>query len=312
MIIVVIVLAALFGTYVVLSNTDVFEIQSIEVEGSTRLSDEYLTTQVAVQSGTNLLNVDTSSVVSRLSANPWVNSVDVHRSFPHTLVLNINENYPCAVVQIDPSTANGTVHYWLIDDDCMWMSEVSADGVARAKEIVKNSTGDSGAASGTDASAASTDGSADAAASTDGSTSSDGTQAADGSDASAQTQVEQSVCTDAYLTAEELSKIPIISGVSTSISPSSGTVESDSGIANAMSILKGASEDFRNTIRQINSPTGNTTNLTLANGIEVSFGDASDIQSKIDIIEQLETQYPDQISYINVRSVDNPSWRGLK
>ena len=98
---VVVVIIAAGVAWGVLGHTDVFKITSIDVKNTSRLSDTYLTALVDIPEGTNLMNIDTNDVKQRLTDNPWIEKVSVHRSFPHTLSLDIEESMPTAVVQVD-------------------------------------------------------------------------------------------------------------------------------------------------------------------------------------------------------------------
>ena len=348
--------AVLAVGYAALSNTDAFEIESIEVEGSTRLSDSYLTSAVSVPKGSNLLNVDTAGIVESVSSSPWVDSVSVMRSFPHTLVLKIDENEPVAVVSVEVVSVDGTeTEYWLIDSDGVWMGEVSEDGVDEARQIVIDSTsedetetggefegtesddGDSDDGTEGDAGEGSSDESSDDG-SDDGSDDStesdseaedgdgsdgddpedDGTEDQDGDldDGSSEgsedgSADDASVSSDVYYTVEELSQIPIITEVSSDVSPALGQQEDDEGIVNALEIIQDSEGDFGDQIATITSANGSSTSVILTNGIEVSFGEAEDMEEKITVAEELMEQYPDQISYINVRVASMPSWRSV-
>ena len=353
----------------VLGHTDVFKITSIDVKNTSRLSDTYLTALVDIPEGTNLMNIDTADVKERLEANPWIEKASVHRSYPHTLSLDIEESMPAAVVQVDPATAIGASEFWFVSGDGIWMSQVSSTGVDQAKEIVLNSTGQEDLYASVDEEPVVADpqvdtdgdGIPDASADTvdedgdgyddntgeligstttvhededqdgyddytnewiglpdepaegeDESKSDSGDDAADGNkdEAQAEGTEKQSVCADAFVTVEELSAIPIISGVSIGVQPETGKQETDEGVINALNILEGADDEFRSQIASITSATGDSTDIMLKNGIEVAFGPATDIPSKIRIIEQLIEDHPDSIVYINVRVVTRPSWRG--
>ena len=327
---------ALGITYVVLSHTNVFEITSVEVEGSTRLSDSYLTSAVSVPKGTNLLNVDAANITSRITKNAWVSSVRVKRQFPHTLVLQINENTPLAVVEVAPNSANSATQYWLIGSDCTWMGQVSQEGMQNARKMVISSTGDAGssttssatntAQSGGDSQAQTqnseslaNDGEAEQAQSSD--TADTSSQEQNSQDSSSQEQAAQSsqssdsqqeasICTDVYYTATELSKIPIITQTSSDITPEIGAIETDSGITNAIQIIEESKDDFGDEIATITSASGSSTGVTLKNGVEISFGEAQDMDTKIAVAQDLLNKYEGQISYINVRVASRPAWRG--
>ncbi len=355
----VVLVVALGITYGVLANTDVFEIEAVEVEGTSRISDEVLTKMVALPQGTNLLNVDTASIVSRLQQNPWIESVNVKRSFPHTLVLEIQETTPAALVQIDPSTALGSTTYWLISSDGIWMSQVSSTGVEQARELVvsgeaaaalaeqqaaeeaantQDSADDQSSDNADDSDDSSTDEttddqSQDADDTTDSSsddsvdagddsatddevvdedadsTSDDSTDDADEDTDSTEESQDPSVCTDVYFTVAELAQVTFITGTATGLSPEQGVQETDEGVINALEILQEADSEFKGQISSITSASDDTTSITLISGVEIAFGKAENIQAKINVVKSILEQYPDEISYINVRIVDRPSWR---
>lgn len=370
---VVVVIIAAGVAWGVLGHTDVFKITSIDVKNTSRLSDTYLTALVDIPEGTNLMNIDTNDVKQRLTDNPWIEKVSVHRSFPHTLSLDIEESMPTAVVQVDPASAIGATEFWFISGDGVWMSQVSSSGVEQAQDIVRESTGqedlyasideepvvddpqvDTDGDGVPDASAdfvdededgyddntgepigqttvahededqdgyddytnewigtpeeESSDDSGDSADEASGEAADDATAAADAE--ATQANEKPSVCADAYVTVEELAQIPVVSGVSIGVQPETGKTETDEGVINALNILEGADEEFEAQIASITSATGDSTDIMLKNGIEVAFGPATDIQSKIRIIEQLIEDHPDSIAYINVRVVSRPSWRG--
>ncbi len=274
---------ALVIAYVVLSNTDTFEIESIQLEGTSRLSSEQLTVMVNVSEGTNLLNVDTDSIASRLLENPWVKSVSVSRSFPHTLVLSIEENFPCAVVRIDPSESLGAIQYWLISDDGVWMSQVTSTGIEEALQMVVDSTGDASTA--------------------------DDESAEEADDA--ESTEEPSVCSEVYMTVAELAEVPYVSGVATGLTPEAGVQETDEGVLNALEILTQSDEEFRTQIASIDVGTDDATSVILTSGVEIAFGSSEDIQTKFQVAKEILEEHSGEVSYINVRVVSRPSWRGV-
>ncbi|MGI6217915.1 MAG: cell division protein FtsQ/DivIB [Coriobacteriales bacterium] len=309
---IVAVVVVLGASYLVLANTSVFEIESVEVQGSSRLSDSYLTSLIAIPKGTNLLNVDTGEITSKVSENPWVKSVSVHRSFPHTLVIEIQDNLPAACVEITKSDATGETVYWLISSDGTWMSEASAEGVKEARQLVIDSTSDSSDSSGSSDSSSSSSDSSGSSDTSSSSSDSSGSSDSSSSSSDSSSSTSDSVCDDVQYTVEELASIPLISGVSESIEPVSGEQETDSGVLNALSIITDSDQEFSQQIATITSASDDTTSIVLKNGIEVAFGEATNMEEKIAVVEDLIAQYPDQISYINVRVVSKPTWRGIE
>ena len=323
---IVAVAAALGIAWVVLSRTSLFEITAIEVQSSSRLTDSYLTSTAAVSKGTNLLNVDTGEISKRLSQSPWISSVSVHRNFPHTLVLDIHETTPVAVVEIAPTTSTGSAQYWLISSDGVWMSQVTADGVAQARaQVIYSTDVDTQQAVAQAQADSAAQAQAEAQSAADGATQTDETQSSDSAvsestdqvDSAAQTQeqtqenAEPSICADVYYTVSELAQIPIITDVQVGVVATQGEQTQDEGILNAINIIKNSTDDFGAQIATITSTSGDSTSVILKSGVEVAFGDATDMDTKIQEVKSLLEQYPDQIAYINVRVPSRPTWRGL-
>ena len=51
--------------------------------------------------------------------------------------------------------------------------------------------------------------------------------------------------------------------------------------------------------------------ITLNNGVEIAFGDSSDIRDKERVCLELMREHPGKIAYINVRTVNKPIWRAV-
>ncbi len=77
-----------------------FAITSIEVSGETHLSEEQIRAQLPVKIGDNVFATNLGRVADSLRTTPWIASVDVHRVLPHTLVVEVTEHAPVAVVEL--------------------------------------------------------------------------------------------------------------------------------------------------------------------------------------------------------------------
>ncbi len=100
--------------------------------------------------------------------------------------------------------------------------------------------------------------------------------------------------------------------VSTSLpAPISGTMCTDGGINNALSILDAISDDLRSRIVSISAESSIKTSLNLEDGVTVAFGDSSDAELKEAAINSLLSQYQGKIAYINVRVPTRPTYRML-
>lgn len=104
---------------------------------------------------------------------------------------------------------------------------------------------------------------------------------------------------------------PLIDDVTSTISPSEGTTCTDAGVVNTLEILSTISSDLLGQLSSISAPSVEQTELTLTNGVVVAFGSSSDAQSKERVVLQLLAEHENAISYINVRVVNRPAWRGI-
>ena len=85
----------------VVYGTTVLGLQSIEVNGSVLASPDQVRAAAAVADGTPLARVDTDQVAARVRGLPSVASVEVSRSWPHTLVIDVVERTAVGVVPVD-------------------------------------------------------------------------------------------------------------------------------------------------------------------------------------------------------------------
>lgn len=90
-----------------------------------------------------------------------------------------------------------------------------------------------------------------------------------------------------------------------------GTYCTDSNIDNAISIVSSMTTELKDEVTKVSATDSDSTTLTLSNGVEVSFGTSDNLREKERIVLELLEEHEGSISYINVRSVNNPTWRSL-
>jgi cell division protein FtsQ len=90
---VVVALVAWAFTY-----TPIFDAHHIRVQGARSLRPDAIRELAGVDGSTNVIHLDTDTVVGRLLADPWIASASVRRDLPGTLVLEIQERRAVAVV----------------------------------------------------------------------------------------------------------------------------------------------------------------------------------------------------------------------
>ena len=92
------------------------------------------------------------------------------------------------------------------------------------------------------------------------------------------------------------------------ISPEIGGKCTDQTVLNALSILSGFTTDLGSQVKSISAGSVSATTLKLSSNIEVAFGAADQIREKERIVKEIIEQN-DKVVYINVRTVDRPTWR---
>lgn len=102
-----------------------------------------------------------------------------------------------------------------------------------------------------------------------------------------------------------------IEGVPYTASAEIGKYCSDSNVNNALNIVAGMTTELAQKVRTVVASDPDSTTLILDNGIEVAFGNSQDIRAKERVCLELMKRYEGSVAYINVRTVDRPTWRSL-
>lgn len=90
-----------------------------------------------------------------------------------------------------------------------------------------------------------------------------------------------------------------------------GQVCSDENVNNALDIIGGMTTDLADRVVKISAAGTAETTLILDNGVEIAFGKAEDIRDKERVIQKILEENPAGVAYINVRMVENPTWRAI-
>lgn len=89
---------AIYRAYLHTVSGQTFELEHIEVKGTTWLDPQQITTQAHLSSGLNLLDLDLVATEQRLVQHPWIKSATIERVIPDRLVVRIKEHEPVAVL----------------------------------------------------------------------------------------------------------------------------------------------------------------------------------------------------------------------
>lgn len=110
---------------------------------------------------------------------------------------------------------------------------------------------------------------------------------------------------------EDAESVLHIQGVPYTAQAEIGKYCNDSNVNNALDIVSGMTTDLAKQVKTVLASDPDSTTLVLEDGIEIAFGTAKDIREKERVCLELMKQFEGQVAYINVRTVDRPTWRSL-
>ena len=119
-IVVAAVLLVIFGSIFVY-RSDLFHVNNVQINGVSHLTSQEITEIAAVPADSTLLRLDAAGSKQRLEDNAWVQSATIHRSLPDTIVIDVTERTPGAVVRINDKQT------WVISTDSSWLSAATED-----------------------------------------------------------------------------------------------------------------------------------------------------------------------------------------
>jgi cell division protein FtsQ len=86
------------GLWLGLNKTDLLKIENIRVEGASAKTEMRLRKILTLKPGDGLWSKAINHQASLINSDPWVDSAEIHREFPRTLVIDIKERKPVAVL----------------------------------------------------------------------------------------------------------------------------------------------------------------------------------------------------------------------
>lgn len=95
-----VVLAVLLA-YLFFLHMPYFNLQHVEITGNRRLSRAEVVEASETEAGINLLTVNLNEIAGRLQRHPWIRSASVYRRFPGSLVIEIEERTPRAILSAE-------------------------------------------------------------------------------------------------------------------------------------------------------------------------------------------------------------------
>jgi cell division protein FtsQ len=103
----------------------------------------------------------------------------------------------------------------------------------------------------------------------------------------------------------------LIQNVSSSLNPAAGETADNAGILAAIQYQDAFSEGLRDQIVSYSAASAEALSCTLKSGIEISLGSPNNISLKESVITALMAEYPNQLTYINVRIPSKPTYRKI-
>lgn len=289
---------------VVVTNSPIFSVTEVVVNGSEHVTQDTVERLVDVPEGSTLFNYDASAIEASLKQNPWVESVQIERTFPHTITITPVEYKVAAIAYITSSDVA-----WAIDASGTWIAPISLSVTVDAEGNVVSSTAGTQASlqqgsDGSEDASASSDSAGGAGASSD-STDGDASSSGDGADASDASGASSD--SDAAGGAE--------GGSSTDSDTASadGGSGSDAASADNASSSDGSVADGTQTLTGLNAALalarqdGAVLFTDIASDVEPSEGSkvSSDvITAGLEYVSGFSSDFLAQIDYLSLESVD--------
>ena len=286
---------------VVVTNSPIFSVTEVVVNGSEHVTQDTVERLVDVPEGSTLFNYDASAIEASLKQNPWVESVQIERTFPHTITITPVEYKVAAIAYITSSDVA-----WAIDASGTWIAPISLSVAVDAEGNVVSGTAGTQASlqqgsDGSEDASASSDGAGGDAASSD-STGGDASSSGDGADTSG-----ASSDSDAAGDAEGGSS------ADSDTAPADGGSGSDAASEDNASSSDGSAADGTQTLTGINAALalarqdGAVLFADIASDVEPSEGSkvSSDvITAGLEYVSGFSSDFLAQVDYLSLESVD--------
>ena len=104
-----VLVAAVIAGVAYLFQSPVLSVDRVEVEGVSRSETESVLEGLEIVSGEPMVFLDIDEARAAIEADPWVESVVVERSWPTTVVVEVEERSPVAVIEGSMVAVDGVV-----------------------------------------------------------------------------------------------------------------------------------------------------------------------------------------------------------
>jgi cell division protein FtsQ len=87
-------------TYATITTSDYFNAKIVDVRGNHRISRPEILAQAGFEAGDNILALNLRLIRKRLISHPWINTAQVSRQIPHTIIIRVEEHHPLAALDL--------------------------------------------------------------------------------------------------------------------------------------------------------------------------------------------------------------------
>lgn len=107
----------------------VFRVNTIEITGNSRMTNEQIEEATGVPDGANLLRVNAHETAANVASLPWVATATVGRSLPNTLIVELTEREVAAYVNAEdgPHLIDTNGKEFIIDEPPAEAVEITGD-----------------------------------------------------------------------------------------------------------------------------------------------------------------------------------------
>jgi len=102
-----------------LQNSTYFQVKNIAIHGNRILSKTDLIYYLGLSETSSLLTLDLKSLFQKLVSHPWIKKASIHRKLPSTLIIDIEERVPVALIKIG--------EFYYMDRDGVIFAKISKD-----------------------------------------------------------------------------------------------------------------------------------------------------------------------------------------
>jgi cell division septal protein FtsQ len=102
---------ALWGGHWLLASSDVFRLDTIKVKGNLFVQRHDVLQSASIEPGMSLLKINTDELEENITSLPWVDRVSVQKQWPSTLDIQVREQNPIALINVERKTGLTQLFY---------------------------------------------------------------------------------------------------------------------------------------------------------------------------------------------------------